>query len=459
MSKEANNKKAKYTLAKVIVAFCVVLCIVLTVFEMGATYRFIKAVDVDGTEYSVAEYNWFYTNNVYEIYNSYYNAYGNLASYIFNPQGGLEDQVYNKETGETWADYVKDYTNTALIEMTKLYNEGKENGFVLGDEYYENCETELAAIEETAKSNGYSLNTYLELSYGRGVNAKVFREMYERYYYSLAYANSFSEDIEVSAADIDEYYGEHSEDFDSVSFKAYFASGTAAEGEDEKAAMDEAKAEAQAVLSGVEEVEFTECNYYTYAKTNSTYADWVFDDAREAGDKEIFETETGYYVVEFVEENDLHYNTVNVRHILIAPSDSASEESLAAALSMANTYLEEWVTNGSTEEAFAELAKEHSEDSSAANGGLYENVYKGQMVTEFEDWCFDPERKVGDCEIISTTYGYHIMYFSGVAEEYYSYVVDSAIRNTTLNEHIDALVEGVEISELFGSRYIGKHLA
>ena len=460
MSEKANNKKAKYTLAKVIVALCVVLCIVLTVFEMGATYRFMKAVEVDGTEYSVSEYNWFYTNNVYQIYNNYYNAYGELAMYFFNPQAGLESQVYNQETGETWADYIREYTDLSIVEMTKLYNAGKEAGFVLGDDYYESCEEELEILEKTAKENGYSLNDYLALNYGRGVNAKVFREMYEIYYFALEYANSVSEGFEVSDADIDAYYGEHSEDFDSVSFKSYFADGNAAEGEDAETAMDEAKAEAEAVLSGAEkDAQFAESNYYTKAQINSVYADWLFDDARKAGDKDIFETETGYYVVEFVEANDLHYNTVNVRHILVTPSDSDSEESLAAALSMANTYLEEWKANGGTEEAFAKIAMEHSADGSAANGGLYENIFKGQMVTEFEDWCFDPARKVGDCEIIATTYGYHVMYFSGVAEEYYTYVIESAIRGENLNTYLDSLVEGIAVSELFGSKYIGKHLA
>ena len=459
MSEKANNKKAKYTLAKVIVALCVVLCVVLTVFELGVTYRLMKAVEVDGTEYSVSEYNWFYTNNVYQIYNNYYNAYGELAMYFFNPQGGLEDQVYDQETGETWADYVREYTDLSIVEMTRLYNEGTEAGFVLDEEYYESCEAELDAIEATAKANGYSLNEYLSLNYGRGVNAEVFRNMYEIYYFSLEYANSISEGLEVSADDIDAHYAEHSEDFDSVSFKAYFASGTPAEGEEEQAAMDDAKAEAEAVLAGEKEVQFTESNYYTHAQTTSAYADWLFDDARKAGDKDIFETENGYYVVEFVENNDIHYNTVNVRHILVTPGDSTSEESLKAALETANKYLDDWKANGATEEAFADLAMKHSADGSAANGGLYTNVFKGQMVTEFEDWCFDPARKAGDCEVIQTSYGYHVMYFSGVAEEYYSYIIDAAIRSEHLNSYLDGLVEGIEVSELFGSKYVGKHLA
>jgi hypothetical protein len=58
------------------------------------------------------------------------------------------------------------------------------------------------------------------------------------------------------------------------------------------------------------------------------------------------------------------------------------------------------------------LAKENSTDpGSADNGGLYEEVYPGQMVESFNDWCFDPARQPGDTDIVETDYGFHIMYF------------------------------------------------
>ena len=152
------SKKAKSTLVKVIVALCVVLCAVLTVFELGVTYRMVKAIEVDGTEYSVAEYNWLYTNNLYEIYNQYYQTYGEMTPYIINPQGKLSEQVYNKETGETWADYVKDYTDKTFVEMTALYNEGKEAGYELDADYLEIIENEWDSMDEIATANGYTAN-------------------------------------------------------------------------------------------------------------------------------------------------------------------------------------------------------------------------------------------------------------------------------------------------------------
>ena len=79
------------------------------------------------------------------------------------------------------------------------------------------------------------------------------------------------------------------------------------------------------------------------------------------------------------------------------------------------------------------------------------------MVAEFEDWCFDSARKPGDCDIIETTYGYHLMYFVGEGESYYEYAVDTAIRDERYVEFMEAATEDLEVAELMGYKYIGKH--
>jgi len=33
------------------------------------------------------------------------------------------------------------------------------------------------------------------------------------------------------------------------------------------------------------------------------------------------------------------------------------------------------------------------------------------MVPEFNDWCFDENRKYGDYDLVRTSYGYHVMFF------------------------------------------------
>ena len=123
--------------------------------------------------------------------------------------------------------------------------------------------------------------------------------------------------------------------------------------------------------------------------------------------------------------------TVDIRHILIkitkvedgvegqADEEGATEELIDgynqaawdACLAKAEAILEQWKNGEMTEESFAELAKTHSADGNAAEGGIYTGVEKGYMVESFDAWCFDESRVVGDYGIVRTKYGYHIMYF------------------------------------------------
>ena len=98
----------------------------------------------------------------------------------------------------------------------------------------------------------------------------------------------------------------------------------------------------------------------------------------------------------------------------------------------ANELLTEWKNGEHTEDSFAYMAAENSTDSgSATNGGLYEDIYPGQMVDAFDAWCFDASRKPGDTGIVKTEYGYHIMYFVSTGEHAYWY---ARAENDYLNE-------------------------
>jgi len=108
---------------------------------------------------------------------------------------------------------------------------------------------------------------------------------------------------------------------------------------------------------------------------------------------------------------------VNVRHILIQP-DGEGDAAWAAAEKQAQALYEEWQKDA-TEDNFAAMAEEHTQDpGSAKTGGLYKDVQPGQMVPEFNDWCFDEVRQPGDHGVVKTDYGFHIMYMVGDGAEY-----------------------------------------
>ncbi len=103
---------------------------------------------------------------------------------------------------------------------------------------------------------------------------------------------------------------------------------------------------------------------------------------------------------------------VDVRHILVKVADTAAEEDWKTCEEKAQAILDAWLAGEKTEESFAALATEKTEDpGSQATGGLYQQVYEGQMVPEFNDWCFDAARVYGDYGLVKTTYGYHVMFF------------------------------------------------
>ena len=139
-------------------------------------------------------------------------------------------------------------------------------------------------------------------------------------------------------------------------------------------------------------------------------------------------------------ENEEAYNangltrdmkSVDVRHILVFPegadtstiyTEEFSEEAWAAGEAKANEIYEAYLAGDLTEESFAALANEHSADSgSNTNGGLYTGVMQGDMVAEFDAWCFDESRQVGDTAVVRTDLGFHVMYFSGSQVMYPDY--------------------------------------
>ena len=194
------------------------------------------------------------------------------------------------------------------------------------------------------------------------------------------------------------------------------------------------------------------------------FAEWMQDASRKAGDSTVYEQEdAGYYVVLFQSRETEEYNTVNVRHILVQAEDTdgdgtISDEEKAAAEEKMNDIKAEWEAGEQTEDAFAALANEYSEDpGSNTNGGLYENVYKNQMVAEFNDFCFAEGRKAGDVDVVyNENTGYHLIYFVGEGMAYTDYVAQNLLRSEDFSSWQEEFMADWEdaVTELRGMKYV-----
>ena len=183
------------------------------------------------------------------------------------------------------------------------------------------------------------------------------------------------------------------------------------------------------------------------------------------GDKK---TINGYYVIRYGSSNDNNFQLKNVRHLLVkfeggkynstTGSYTYTDAEKAAAKAEAEKLLNEFKAGAMTEDAFAELANKHSDDGDGTTGGLYEDIYPGQMVTEFEDWCYDESRQVGDVGLIQTTYGWHIMFYVGESEvTYRDFMVENDLLNKELTDWITELVEAADIHKK-NLKYVNREL-
>lgn len=159
-------------------------------------------------------------------------------------------------------------------------------------------------------------------------------------------------------------------------------------------------------------------SYYVTAYSDTIYESLTFTEDEV---EDYYDENSDMFAAYGLEKSDTP--NVNVRHILITPEKEedeteATDEAWDAAKEEAEDLLAQWKSGDADEDSFAALAQEHSADNAEA-GGLYENVYPGQMVTEFNDWCFDDDRKAGDAGIVKTDFGYHIIYFVSATDEYY----------------------------------------
>ena len=499
MQEEAKKKaksKRRYTIAVICAVLFIILVLVMNSNLMNTATT---ALTVGGKSFSPAEVTYNYAGDYYSwanTYGSYASIFGLDTSYGLSGLASQECQM--TESGEgTWKDYFIEQAESSLQQLVALEKYADENGISLDEEEIAEVEESFASLNDTAKSYGYAnANKFLSANYGKGVTVAIAEKMEKLSSLASKAYNALSDSYEFTDAEIEEYYEANKDDYDTFSYVycQINAETEEVEGEDGEvteevtdATLETAKAAADAVAEAVKgsadgsyseklaaalaeagiDAEPVEQSDYSGSYVYGIYADWLKDTSRETGDVTVCENSgnTGYYVVIFIDRGDNNYNLANVRHILIeAEADENgeyTEEALAAAKAKAEEILAEWEAGDANEESFAELAETYSEDSgSNTNGGLYENVEKGSMVEEFNDFCFAPDRKAGDTGIVygnnGSYAGYHVMYYSGDGDLARTSIAKSDMTSEKVSAWLTENAEAQEVIEKAFFNLVGK---
>ena len=450
---------------------------------------------------TTADFSYYYIDTINEYCNEVYTQYSQtLGTYWammlgFNTNAPLDEQMYDEEKNITWAQWFVDQAIENAKQTYTIYEQALANNHKLTEDEQKSLdgfENDLSAV---AKNYGYSsVKDYLRITYGDGSTVENYKNYNAVNFYASSYMTAYSDSLEYTDEEIREYekdkflnYTNFDYCYYLINVKDYLGEGTKdADGnvtytdKQKEDALAAAKKDADALVAAkvttaskfdeaVKALEINKDNKNAacvqgkdvfYEDLNyKEIQEWLGDDARKANDfdavplinktgegEDAKEEIVGYLVILFQERDDCYDKLVSVRHILAAfpyyydteGNQHIDDSAKVKTKTKAEGWLKEWKEGKATEESFAELANKNSNDGDGKSGGLYKDVYPGQMVESFNNWCFDKDRKPGDTGIIETEYGYHIMYFVETQEETYR---DAMIKSDMMYEDIDEWLE------------------
>ncbi len=463
------------------------------------------AVTVGQRKLSSAEMTYFYVDAVgkyeQEIYEMYYSSLGNYWFMMlgFEVNKPLNEQMY--DDNRTWADYFIEAAIDTAHETYAIYEDVVATGYKLSDDAQAEMDADFADLQTYASLNGYdTVESYLQSYYGASATQDSYKAYYKTCTLTDNYRKTYKDSLHYNADDYRAYEkGQHNK-YSAVNFACftldysnYLGEGVWEEDSLEMVWTEEQKAAARAAMQAdynklmsntfhtKEDMDRAIASLGTYGNVSiegtlthnsqlnlpEVTLHWLRNNLAVIGDVRVEATEDSITLVMYLGKDDQTYKMANVRHILVMFEEDATgiykDTAKVKAKEEAERLLQLWKDGKANEDSFAQLANTYSDDrgGEVTNGGLYENIYKGQMVENFENWCFDESRKQGDTGIVETEYGYHVMYFSSWSEQSYrDLLIDQDMRAEAEGNWIASLKEKaalniMDLSKIDYSRAIG----
>ena len=468
-SGKAKKKSKTFWIALVCIVLivgCVALTIINNIVNGAGAVRSTVAISTDNYKVSNADFSYFLNS----LYHNYAESYSSFLTYLgLDTSKSLKSQTYT--TDQTWFDYFVQSTEMQVNQAVLLCEAAKEKGFELGEDDTKLIDAYISNLKSGAVGAGYaSLDSYLAAAYGKGVNEEVLRNCLFIEMLSSKYYEKYTSELEFSDEEMEKYFEENPGSFLNADYKSYKIDAEVTEegsDEDKTAAMEAAKEIAEKIAAAKSSEEFDTLlreylaehksdgeggedlidktmdsivtTAYKY-NTSTPLGEWAFAEGRAAGDTIAIEGD-GYYTVYMMLKPSYRIEdpAKNIRRIYISGDNYDSDEEVKA---KADEILTEFLAGDKSADSFAELAKEHSSSSTASeDGGLTENyVPTSSSGYAIDKWCSDPERKVGDAEVLEgEDGGYVIAFYESEGLETWKVSAKSGLTNENLEKLIETL--------------------
>lgn len=465
--KEKEKKEERISTTVGIVFLVALVCLVAsfpirTYLATHETY-----VVINGEEVNKVEFDYVYNTSK----NNYITQYGSYLSYFgLDTSKDLSTQMYSDTL--TWQDYFEQNAVESLKQNKALMAEAKAAGFTYDttDEYNTFKET----IKTSAAAAGVSDKEYVRSIYGSYATMGRIEEYVKNDMVMNAYYQKLQEDNAPSDDEIQSYYEENKATYDSVDYRLTTIEADLPTEPTELAdPVEETAADTTGTTDGTTATDTTQDTAYqpsdaeiakamddakvladdaeqTVAKdgeahenekkssVNYMISDWLFDDARKAGDTTVITNDNShcYYVVAFEKRYLDETPSADVR-VIIPTEDKTGEE-----------ILEEWKNGAATEDSFAELCKKYTQDTSAVeNGGLFEQVTKTGMTEELSNWIFDSSRQAGDTVAITASDTTYVLYYIGQDQPEWKINIKNTLVSDTMSQHVQDITADVTVED------------
>lgn len=465
--KEKEKKEERISTTVGIVFLVALVCLVAsfpirTYLATHETY-----VVINGEEVNKVEFDYVYNTSK----NNYITQYGSYLSYFgLDTSKDLSTQMYSETL--TWKDYFEQNAVESLKQNKALMAEAKAAGFTYDttDEYNTFKET----IKTSAAAAGVSDKEYVRSIYGSYATMGRIEEYVKNDMVMNAYYQKLQEDNAPSDDEIQSYYEENKATYDSVDYRLTTieadlptepteladpveetaadttgtTDGTAAADSTQDTAYQPSDAEiakamedAKVLADDAEQTVAKDGEAHENEKKSSVnylISDWLFDDARKAGDTTVITNDNShcYYVVAFEKRYLDETPSADVR-VIIPTEDKTGEE-----------ILEEWKNGAATEDSFAELCKKYTQDTSAVeNGGLFEQVTKTGMTEELSNWIFDSSRQAGDTVAITVSDTTYVLYYIGQDQPEWKINIKNTLVSDTMSQHMQDITADVTVED------------
>ena len=465
--KEKEKKEERISTTVGIVFLVALVCLVAsfpirTYLATHETYVVIK-----GEEVNKVEFDYVYNTSK----NNYITQYGSYLSYFgLDTSKDLSTQMYSETL--TWKDYFEQNAVESLKQNKALMAEAKAAGFTYDttDEYNTFKET----IKTSAAAAGVSDKEYVRSIYGSYATMGRIEEYVKNDMVMNAYYQKLQEDNAPSDDEVQSYYEENKATYDSVDYRLTTieadlptepteladpveetaadttgsTDGTAATDSTQDTAYQPSDAEiakamedAKVLADDAEQTVAKDGEAHENEKKSSVnylISDWLFDDARKAGDTTVITNDNShcYYVVAFEKRYLDETPSADVR-VIIPTEDKTGEE-----------ILEEWKNGAATEDSFAELCKKYTQDTSAVeNGGLFEQVTKTGMTEELSNWIFDSSRQAGDTVAITVSDSTYVLYYIGQDQPEWKINIKNTLVSDTMSQHMQDITADVTVED------------